>query len=87
MQSVPKEIKIKSLREELSKIDGISSIIELHVWRLSSDTIIASVHFEIKTMDNYMHVASIIKSVFTKYGILSTTIEPVLIKDVVTKEE
>nr|CDS35228.2 solute carrier family 30 (zinc transporter) [Hymenolepis microstoma] len=48
LQSVPREICVKNLKNRIEKIEGIVKIHDLHVWRLQPDCIIGTVHLRIR---------------------------------------
>uniref|UniRef100_A0A5K3F032 Zinc/cadmium resistance protein n=1 Tax=Mesocestoides corti TaxID=53468 RepID=A0A5K3F032_MESCO len=50
LQSVPKEICIKNLKNRLEKIDGIVRVHDLHVWKLQSNCIIGTVHLRVRSL-------------------------------------
>lgn len=77
LQTVPKDIEVSQLKRELvEKVSGISSVHELHIWKLSGRKIIATAHVKCHDTQEYMNVAAKIKTFFHKKGIHSTTIQP-----------
>jgi Co/Zn/Cd efflux system component len=58
------------------KISGISEVKELHVWKLSSDNLIATVHVKCNYSYTFMEIATRINSLFNEKGIKSATIQP-----------
>ena len=44
VQAAPKNLDLAELRERLAGIGGVSGIHDLHVWTLTSDMDVASVH-------------------------------------------
>ncbi|MEQ1876767.1 MAG: cation diffusion facilitator family transporter [Bdellovibrionia bacterium] len=44
LQGVPLHVNVKEIRESLLKLDGVGELHNLHVWSLSSNTVILSVH-------------------------------------------
>jgi solute carrier family 30 (zinc transporter), member 1 len=76
LQTVPKEIEIKQLRRELlENVAGISSIHQLHIWRLHSDKIIATAHIMCHNPRDYAQLGQDIKEFFHSRGIHFTTIQ------------
>lgn len=76
LQTIPKHLEIKRIKTQLlASIPEISSIHELHVWRLTDEKIIVSAHLHRKTLSNYMLVAEKVKNFFHSIGIHSTTIQ------------
>lgn len=76
LQTIPKNLEIHRIKTELLEtIPDISSIHELHVWRLTDEKIIASAHLHRKTLANYMSVADKVKKFFHSIGIHSITMQ------------
>jgi len=76
LQTIPKHLEIDRIKSQLLKtIPDISSIHELHVWRLTDDKIIASAHLHRKTLSNYMLVAEKVMKFFHSIGIHSVTMQ------------
>jgi zinc transporter 1 len=76
LQTIPKHLEIHRVKTQLLKtIPEISSIHELHVWRLTDEKIIASAHLHRKTLSNYMLVAEKVSKFFHSIGIHSITIQ------------
>ena len=65
----------------MKKIEGVISVHELHVWKLSGNKIIATAHIKCHNSVEYMKVASDLKKLFHKNGIHSTTIQPEFLED------
>ncbi|CAF3486883.1 unnamed protein product [Rotaria sp. Silwood1] len=76
LQQIPKNLEIHLIKTNLLEtIPEISSIHELHVWRLTDEKIIASAHLQRKTLSNYMLVAEKVKNFFHSIGIHSVTMQ------------
>ncbi|CDS40998.1 cation efflux protein: zinc transporter [Echinococcus multilocularis] len=76
LQSVPKEICIRNLKNRLEKIDGIVRVHDLHVWKLQTNCIIGTVHLRVRSLPEYTMVARRVKQLFHEYNIHCTTIQP-----------
>ncbi|XP_066477504.1 proton-coupled zinc antiporter SLC30A1 [Tiliqua scincoides] len=76
LQTVPKQIDIRSLNEKLRKLEGVEAIHELHVWQLAGSRIIGTAHIKCQDPESYMKVAKQIKEIFHDEGIHATTIQP-----------
>ena len=61
---------------QISKVPGILSVHELHVWKLSGNKIIATGHITFHNSAEYMRIATDLKAFFHKKGIHSTTFQP-----------
>ncbi|XP_060610303.2 proton-coupled zinc antiporter SLC30A1 [Anolis sagrei] len=76
LQTVPKQIDIRSLNEKLRKLEEVDAVHELHVWQLAGSRIIGTAHIKCKDPETYMKVAKDIKEIFHDEGIHATTIQP-----------
>ena len=83
LNSIPAHIDLLDLETRLvTTVGGVSSIHELHVWRLVGRRVVASCHLEMtppplgtEPVDHHMDVARQVKEFFHKAGIHSTTIQ------------
>lgn len=83
LNTIPPNIDLADLQTRLVKtVRGVSSIHELHVWRLVGRRVVASCHLEmtfpepgVEPVDHHMQVARDVKEFFHKAGIHSTTIQ------------
>ncbi len=57
-------------------MDGVLSLHELHVWQLSENKIVASVHVMASRNHDFMPVAAKIRKALHHRGIHSSTIQP-----------
>lgn len=76
LQTIPKHLEVHRIKTQLlANIPEISSIHELHVWRLTNEKIIVSAHLQRKNLTNYMSVAGNVRKFFHSIGIHSATIQ------------
>lgn len=76
LQTIPKNLQIQQVKTDLLEhVPEITSIHELHIWRLTDEKIIASAHLCRKTLTNYMLVAEKVKKFFHSIGIHSITMQ------------
>lgn len=83
LNTIPSHIDLLDLETRLvGSVAGVSSIHELHVWRLVGKRVVASCHLEmtapppgVEPVDHHMMVAREVKEFFHKAGIHSTTIQ------------
>ena len=83
LNTIPPHIDLAELQADLVKsVPGISSIHELHVWRLVGRRVVASCHLEMfppaqgaEPVDHHMTLARNVKEYFHTAGIHSTTIQ------------
>ncbi|KAF8320429.1 cation efflux protein, partial [Clavulina sp. PMI_390] len=76
LQGVPTSVALEDLREDIRRVRGVASLHELHVWQLSEQKIIASVHICVARDAEYMRIQSDIREVLHDYNIHSCTIQP-----------
>ncbi|KAK0142179.1 Zinc transporter 1 [Merluccius polli] len=76
LQTVPKQIDMHRLNENLLSLDGVLAIHELHIWQLAGSRIIATAHIKCHDPTAYMDVAKRIKDFFHDEGIHATTVQP-----------
>ncbi|TVY28846.1 Zinc/cadmium resistance protein [Lachnellula hyalina] len=78
LQCVPLGVNLEDVKHDLEKIPGITSVHELHAWRLSQNKAIASAH--VVTLEQevvgFMGQAKLIGECLHAYGIHSTTLQP-----------
>ena len=73
MEATPKSLNPKVLRNDLLKIEGVRDVHDLHVWGLSSDKSILSVHLKSTKPMTSLRLATELMN--HKYGIKDTTIQ------------
>ncbi|KAI0094741.1 cation efflux protein [Irpex rosettiformis] len=76
LQGVPPTISLDEVRNAILAVDGVLSLHELHVWQLSENKIVASVHVMASRNHDFMPVAAKIRKALHHRGIHSSTIQP-----------
>ncbi|NWX02114.1 ZNT10 protein, partial [Caloenas nicobarica] len=76
LQMVPKGVNMQLLTDRLSRVPGVSSLHEVHVWELAGGKNIATLHVKCQTPTDYQDAAYKIRKVFHEAGIHSVTIQP-----------
>ncbi|KAF8340606.1 cation efflux protein [Cantharellus anzutake] len=81
LQAVPRSISLDAVRSDIEAISGVLSLHELHVWELSENKIVASVHVCVAHEGEegsraFMEVAGDIRKVLHGYEVHSSTIQP-----------
>ncbi|KAH9847348.1 cation efflux protein [Lenzites betulinus] len=76
LQGVPATISLDEVRDAILAVDGVLSVHELHVWQLSENKIVASVHVMASRKHDFMPVAAQIRKALHDRGIHSSTIQP-----------
>ncbi|KAF2672911.1 cation efflux family protein [Microthyrium microscopicum] len=84
LESVPLGVDIDDIQYDLEKVEGVVSIHELHVWRLSQDKALASAHVLTSddSLTSFMNQARLINQCLHAYGIHSTTLQPELVTSI-----
>ena len=85
LQSVPSTVNVETIKERLVELPGVVDVHELHVWELSEQNMIATVHITSDSDDNLATVAQI-KGFFHHYGIHSTTVQLEPLADLVRND-
>ncbi|THH30074.1 hypothetical protein EUX98_g4103 [Antrodiella citrinella] len=76
LQGVPSNVSMEDVRSAILEVEGVLSLHELHIWQLSENKIVASVHVTASRNHDFMPVASKIRMVLHLHGIHSSTIQP-----------
>ena len=58
------------------KIEGVSNLSKLHIWKLYANQIIASVTIEFKNIQMYVNNVEKVKKTFNAHGVTDITIQP-----------
>ncbi|QDS70727.1 hypothetical protein FKW77_002888 [Venturia effusa] len=76
--SVPIGISVEDVKHDLEKVPGVTSVHELHIWRLTETKSYASAHIVMTepSIENYGKIAITMLECFHAYGIHSATIQP-----------
>ncbi|KAI8980647.1 cation efflux protein [Trametes punicea] len=76
LQGVPASVSLEEVRDAILAVDGVLSVHELHIWQLSENKIVASVHVMASRRHDFMPVAAQIRKALHERGIHSSTIQP-----------
>ncbi|KAI9344359.1 cation efflux protein [Obelidium mucronatum] len=81
LQGAPRHVSMKTLEAGILSLPGVQGIHEFHVWGLSDNKTVASVHVRVQEDGpSYMDIASSIKKLLHGGGIHSTTVQPEFLK-------
>lgn len=79
LQSVPSDIDIKSLKEDLISLEYVVSLEDFHIWSIDGiENVLSSkvvVSLDDGDLDAYNHILNLLKEVSDDYGIASTNFE------------
>ncbi|KAF9069754.1 cation efflux protein [Rhodocollybia butyracea] len=76
LQGVPSTISLDEVRSSILAVEGVLSVHELHIWQLSEQKVIASVHVKASREHDFMPIAEKIRFALHHHGIHSSTIQP-----------
>jgi zinc transporter 1 len=78
LQSGPTGVDMAHVKEDLQGLPGVSSVHELHIWRLNEQKTIASAHVvtDDETLDGFIERARQIGECLHAYGVHSYTLQP-----------
>ncbi|XP_077973313.1 uncharacterized protein LOC120338028 isoform X2 [Styela clava] len=76
LQNPPRSINVDDIKEKAAKVPGVMSIHDLHVWQLSGNCVIATVHVILVDGCNFVEIAKKLKQIFHEVDIHATTIQP-----------
>ncbi|XP_071956567.1 proton-coupled zinc antiporter SLC30A1-like [Antedon mediterranea] len=75
--SIPVSVNFEELRNRIEQEIPTENLHEFHVWQLSGDVLMASVHLSLDdNVKEYMRIAEILRRIFHQNGIHSYTIQP-----------
>lgn len=76
LDGVPHGIILSKLAQDLSAVEGVAKVADLHVWSISSERTAMSAHIFIRTMDEWHEVLHRLEHAAEKYEIDHTTFQP-----------
>ncbi|XP_035226062.1 zinc transporter 1-like [Stegodyphus dumicola] len=77
LQSIPNHIDVEGLTNRLlSEFPDVLNVHDLHIWRLTTSDVIATLHVILFSPDVYSKIESRLKDFFLKEGICSVTLQP-----------
>lgn len=76
LQGVPAGISLQEVDEAIRDVDGVQDVHELHIWQLSENKVVASVHILASRKHDFMDVAADVRRTLHDRGIHSMTIQP-----------
>jgi len=81
MQSVPENIDLNQILKELEELEGAESVHDLHVWQLTTERHVGTVHIAVDKNTDFMDLAQRLKHVLHNHNIHATTIQPEFISE------
>ncbi|KAM3930110.1 calcium/manganese antiporter SLC30A10-like [Leptodactylus fuscus] len=75
LQMVPKDIKVGEIGDNISMIEGVKSVHEIHIWELASGKNIATLHVKFHKLEDYASANRSIRKIFHAQGIHAVTLQ------------
>ena len=85
LQAVPAGLSVDDVRDDIEALPGVVAAHHLHVWQLSGQKLVASLHVRLacdfpcdgtRGARQYMRLAKAVRTCLHEYGIHSSTIQP-----------
>lgn len=77
LQATPTTISADEVQAQILRVDGVKSAHDFHIWNLTEDIFIASLHIEVDAKpESFIVIASEIRAVLHDFGIHSATVQP-----------
>jgi cobalt-zinc-cadmium efflux system protein len=77
LESVPAHIDLQSVSDDLSDVEGVASVHDLHVWTLSSGQIALSAHLDVHALSDWPTILERARVLLARrHGIGHATLQP-----------
>jgi cobalt-zinc-cadmium efflux system protein len=77
MEGVPLELDLGEIELQMARMEGVSSIHDVHIWTLSSGVVALSAHVVLHDLHGWMHVLPAMREMLNdRYGINHVTLQP-----------
>jgi cobalt-zinc-cadmium efflux system protein len=77
MEGVPLNLDLDVVETEMGKVEGVSSIHDVHIWTLSSGVVALSAHVVLHDLHGWIHVLPTMRDMLNnRYGINHVTLQP-----------
>ncbi len=77
MEGVPLNLDLNLVEAEMAKMEGVSSIHDVHIWTLASGVVALSAHVVLHDLHGWMHVLPAMREMLNdRYGINHVTLQP-----------
>lgn len=77
LQATPSAVSADAIQLEILGINGIKSVHDFHIWNLTEDIFISSLHVEVDANpERFLLIASDIRSILHEHGVHSVTVQP-----------
>jgi cobalt-zinc-cadmium efflux system protein len=77
LESVPENIDLQAVSDNLEDIEGVESVHDLHVWTLSSGQIALSAHLDVRYLTDWPNILTTARNLLkARHGIGHATLQP-----------
>ena len=77
MEGVPLHLSLEEIGKTMAKVEGVTSVHDLHVWSLTAERIALSAHVVVEPLDNWPASLERLRSLLAqRYGIEHVTLQP-----------
>jgi len=77
MEGVPLHLSLQEIGETMAKVEGVTSVHDLHVWSLTAERIALSAHVVIERFECWPEILSRLQALLAqRYGIEHVTLQP-----------
>ncbi|CEP22014.1 ZRC1 [Cyberlindnera jadinii] len=77
LQATPTDVSADEVQRDILNLEGVKSVHDFHIWNLTEDIFIASLHVEVDSNPEvFLVIASEIRAILHNYGIHSATVQP-----------
>ncbi|MBU6468280.1 MAG: cation diffusion facilitator family transporter [Betaproteobacteria bacterium] len=82
MEGVPDNVSLVTVGDQLSHLDGVISVHDLHIWTLASGMVALSAHLEIASLNSWPEILKRTLTMLEKeHGIVHVTLQPEVSND------
>lgn len=77
MEGVPQHIKLPEVGRAMASVEGVSSVHDLHIWTVSSNSVALSAHVVVRKMDDWQRVLQQLQALLDqRFHIHHSTLQP-----------
>jgi cobalt-zinc-cadmium efflux system protein len=77
MEGVPLHLSLEEIGKTMAKVEGVTSVHDLHVWSLTAERVALSAHVVVEPLDNWPATLERLRSLLAqRYGIEHVTLQP-----------
>ena len=82
MEGVPRSVKLEEVGRLIARIEGVSSVHDLHIWNISLGRVALSAHLDIAELSSWPSVLEQARQILQqRYGIDHVTLQPEVLPD------